>query len=406
MKILIVNCHWDNRGDEAAIRALIDELEIKYPTATIYVQRALGSFRKFPTNQHVRVLSTFPIGGKKTSILEAISYISNGRINLTKGAKEFYGALDGASMVLHAPGGPSIGDLYLSQEKLKLRRLLMIQKSGVPYAFYAPSLGPFEHKKRNPYRKKVLEHASLVCLRESISKEYVKKLAPSVTPIVTLDSAFQHPIDLVKNQELLDAYTELREFMGDGRSVIGLTTTDLQWHALYGKDGEIEQRIRSVFTDFVSYLVGEGFKVLFIPQLFEFSNDFEYMNSFAMEHCFVMSDQYDCYFQQHVIACIKAVVGMRYHSNIFSAKMGTPFISVSYEQKMKGFMTKAGLEQYCLDVRDLSREMLIEKFECMMKNYDEYKAILEERKEEFRRESHRTTELVCEIIDKNKEVSM
>ena len=37
MKIVIINCHWDNRGDEAAIRAMIDELRVKYPSADIYV---------------------------------------------------------------------------------------------------------------------------------------------------------------------------------------------------------------------------------------------------------------------------------------------------------------------------------------------------------------------------------
>lgn len=67
------------------------------------------------------------------------------------------------------------------------------------------------------------------------------------------------------------------------------------------------------------------------------------------EYCFdednyfvICSDdeKYDTYFQQYVIGCMYAVIGMRYHSNIFSAKMGTPFISISYEQKMQGFMKK------------------------------------------------------------------
>ena len=68
MKIVIINCHWDNRGDEAAIRAMIDELRVKYPSADIYVQRALGEFGSFPENEHVKVLPPFPIGGKKRRI--------------------------------------------------------------------------------------------------------------------------------------------------------------------------------------------------------------------------------------------------------------------------------------------------------------------------------------------------
>ena len=60
MKIVIINCHWDNRGDEAAIRAMIDELRVKYPSADIYVQRALGEFGSFPENEHVKVLLHLP----------------------------------------------------------------------------------------------------------------------------------------------------------------------------------------------------------------------------------------------------------------------------------------------------------------------------------------------------------
>lgn len=128
MKIVIINCHWDNRGDEAAIRAMIDELRVKYPSADIYVQRALGEFGSFPENEHVKVLPPFPIGGKKRRIQEQISIETKGKINLTSGAKAFYKAINGADIVLHAPGGPSIGDIYMPQETIKLRRLLAVKK--------------------------------------------------------------------------------------------------------------------------------------------------------------------------------------------------------------------------------------------------------------------------------------
>ena len=110
---------------------MIDELQIKYPTANIYVQRALGEFRSFPENEHVKVLPPFPVGGKKRRIQEQISIVTKGKINLTSGAKAFYKAINGADIVLHAPGGPSIGDIYLQQETLKLRRLMAVKKSGV-----------------------------------------------------------------------------------------------------------------------------------------------------------------------------------------------------------------------------------------------------------------------------------
>lgn len=400
MKIVIINCHWDNRGDEAAIRAMIDELRVKYPSADIYVQRALGEFGSFPENEHVKVLPPFPIGGKKRRIQEQISIETKGKFNLTSGAKAFYKAINGADIVLHAPGGPSIGDIYMPQETIKLRRLLAVKKAGVPYAFYAPSMGPFKNAERNPVRKEILEGASLICLREDISAKMVKEFVPLTNPIVTLDSAFQHDIDINENEKKFNEYTELRDFVGNGQNVIGITITDLQWNSLYKGDGKTKENIRETFTEFIKKITGVGYKVLFIPQLFSEANDYVYMKSFAIQNCYVMSDKYDCYFQQFIISKIKAVVGMRYHSNIFSAKMGTPFVSVSYEQKMQGFMKKAGLLEYCLPISELSANSLSNKFEGMMSNYDEYKSLLAIKKAEFKKESSKTTELVCQILNK------
>ena len=122
------------------------------------------------------------------------------------------------------------------------------------------------------------------------------------------------------------------------------------------------------------------------------------MSDFSIENCFVVDDNYDCYFQQYLISKLYAVVGMRYHSNIFSAKMGTPFVSVAYEQKMKGFMKKIQQEKYCIDISDLSFELLKDKFEILVKNYVDYKNLLMEQREYRRLESYKTTELVTKLI--------
>lgn len=261
-------------------------------------------------------------------------------------------------------------------------------------------MGPFKNAERNPVRKEILEGASLICLREDISAKMVKEFVPLTNPIVTLDSAFQHDIDINENEKKFNEYTELKDFVGNGQNVIGITITDLQWNSLYKGDGKTKENIRETFTEFIKKITGVGYKVLFIPQLFSEANDYVYMKSFAIQNCYVMSDKYDCYFQQFIISKIKAVVGMRYHSNIFSAKMGTPFVSVSYEQKMQGFMKKAGLLEYCLPISELSANSLSNKFEGMMSNYDEYKSLLAIKKAEFKKESSKTTELVCQILNK------
>ena len=94
-----------------------------------------------------------------------------------------------------------------------------------------------------------------------------------------------------------------------------------------------------------------------------------------------------------------AVIGMRYHSNIFAAKMGTPFISVSYEQKMSGFMKIAELDKYCIDINDLSEKSVMETFDNLCEHYNEYKQDLQSRKSIWQRKAHETTDKVIDIID-------
>ena len=93
-----------------------------------------------------------------------------------------------------------------------------------------------------------------------------------------------------------------------------------------------------------------------------------------------------------------AVIGMRYHSNIFSAKMGTPFISISYEQKMQGFMKKMELDRYCISLDKLSDEELKKKFSILTDNYDEYKKYLISVHEKMKKESYETTNILKDIL--------
>lgn len=61
---------------------------------------------------------------------------------------------------------------------------------------------------------------------------------------------------------------------------------------------------------------------MFIPQLYGNGNDYDLMRTFCCDtnDYFVVTasdERYDTYFQQYLIGQLYAVIGMRYHSNIF-----------------------------------------------------------------------------------------
>ena len=195
--------------------------------------------------------------------------------------------------------------------------------------------------------------------------------------------------------------------MDSHEKCIGITITDLQWHPVYSQDPELKNRIQNTFRSTIAYITQQGFGVIFIPQLYGNGNDYDLMSQYvtSSESCYVVkadSDLYDAYFQQFLISKLYMVIGMRYHSNIFSAKMGTPFVSISYEQKMQGFMKKIGLERYCIALNELNYEQLKARIKLVMDNYVEYRNYLLNLHDSMKKESFETTELVNYIIKDRK----
>lgn len=398
MKLLIFGANWHNRGDESAIRAMIDELLVRYPKANIKIVFNQDNV-DFPyANIPVTYGFFRPVINRRpyNYVMYKLAISSNWSVVLNVGKerkriKAFIALAQWCDYAIYAPGGPSFGDMYRQWNLVEQMHIL--HKYNKPYFFYAPSMGPFTHNVKRI--RSALNNADYICLRELQSAKFLKDINVTKEPLVTLDSAFQHPFDVNQNQKKLENSPELRRFISSGK-VIGITITDLRWHDS-NINVERENRIRNSFENLISYLTNNGYKVLFIPQLFGDGNDKEYMSTFAKNSdCFVMSDKEDCYFQQFIISKLYAVVGMRYHSNIFSAKVGTPFVSVAYEQKMSGFMEKAGYSQYCLGINELNSENLLEKFKLLEEHYDEYKADLNKKREDFIAESHKTTEKLFE----------
>lgn len=399
MNLLIFSANWYNRGDESAIRAMIDEMRIVFPDCHIKIH--FNQLVKEIPYDDIEILNPFiRCAGRNIfkNIFYQLALRTNGKIPYigadAANFMAFVEAVKWADYAIYAPGGPCIGDYY-NVRKLLLDMIELIIRNGVPYSLFAPSVGPFSEDEKRV--KCLIDQAKVICFRESISQGYYATLSPERKTTVTLDSAFQHAINQKESQTKLDGYEELSHFLEKSEKIIGITVTDLKWHRKY-RESDIKAAIDNTFHKFLKYIEEQGYSILFIPQLFGVNNDAEYMSSFSGNNSFVMSDQYDCYFQQFVISKLCAVVGMRYHSNIFSAKMGTPFVSIAYEQKMRGFMEKAELVEYCLDIQGLSFDSLKTVFDKMMNDYDSYKDTLNRKKETFRQMSYRTTQMIAESI--------
>lgn len=406
MKLFIIHAHTANRGDEAAVKAMVDEILSRLPDTDITI--SLSGLTPYPNmNEKIVQIGRIP---KVRSVFSRIEfllfYITNGKFCLSREFKEFKENVIKADIVIHAPGGPSIGDIYEKDELLYLLRLDLVRKLKNKYMFYAPSMGPFYKKRKNGLRKKVLKEAELILLRDPISVSYLREFLPEIRVEQVLDSALQNEIDSDLNQKKLENYSELNQFLEKYDKCLGITITNLRWHPRY-KNSNIETKIIDIFTKFIDKRIKEGYGILFIPQLYGTGNDKKIMSNFMKEqHTFMLTDsddEYDTYFQQFVISKLYAVIGMRYHSNIFSAKMGVPFVSISYEQKMQGFMEMIGLERYCINLESLCFEKLEETFSVLDKQYSIYRETLYKLHETMKNKAYRATECLVRLLAERKE---
>lgn len=375
--IVIVNAHWSNRGDEAALRAIIDRiLELVKDVKITIIFKEKGEILQFPYASDIEFV--------KLRFLP--TYFQVRRAVFTKGKwmkdqdmKKTADIVENADFVIYAPGGAVISDRFWWKKQLEyLFPLAYAEKWKIPVFIAAPSIGPFHQKRR--FRKKVLERVDRICVREELSEQELKKEVSGENVVVTIDSAFLDMPDEAVNQKKYSDDASLVRFFECYDKVVGVTVTDLGWHVEYGRQEEIKKQIAQTFQDFIRYLGKKKIGVILIPQLFGSQNDKEYLKGFAGENTCLLSDGYDTYFQQYIISKLYALVGMRYHSNIFAAKMGVPFIPVIYEEKMRGFADIAGMHEWSVELNDLSAEVLERKFARLEENIESIrKRLLQEK---------------------------
>ena len=156
--------------------------------------------------------------------------------------------------------------------------------------------------------------------------------AESVKCILGNDLAFLSTVDMEENNKIFQTDIELLEKVKRYGKIVGITITDLNWNVEYEKDVELRQNIEDSFNNFICWLEKKEIGVILIPQLFGEQNDINYLLKYQELHSnvSVLDEKYDSQFQQYFISKCYAIVGLRYHSNIFAAKMGTPMVPVIY----------------------------------------------------------------------------
>lgn len=70
-----------------------------------------------------------------------------------------------------------------------------------------------------------------------------------------------------------------------------------------------------------------------------------------------------------IISESRFAVCTRMHSVIFSVIENTGFIAISYEEKTKSFLELMNAKEFCIDINEVNKDILIEKFDFLVENW-------------------------------------
>ncbi|HBG49571.1 MAG TPA: hypothetical protein DDW90_08750 [Cyanobacteria bacterium UBA9971] len=413
MKLVIVNQHAGNKGDEAAGRAVIESLMQEFPDADIDVlyRISVPSCPIWPDNERVKHhvdSMLFPKMSRKLYMIYGFLSLFLAKIGLKKlipgRAMNFLiEKVKEADLVVNAPTGPNLGDIY--QDFMYMFQLIAPIILGTKTCIYASSVGPFKTWWVRILAKFIFEHLEFVCVRDEISYEYLKNLKlKNKNLYISLDAVVQRKLDYSEADDILNQL----EISSD-KKYIGVSPI---LYKCYGGTYVQQLKNEEVLVRLLDDLIEKyNYGVIFYPHL---NRNSEYLTEIwddlgliykikgklkddSAVH--VLPKEFDTDMQQKLISKMDFFIGMRCHSIVFSIKACVPCLGIAYEHKAKAFMKMIGLKDLCMDINDFSynEAKVREIINSIIQNRDKYSGYLSDKMPELMKLSSKGTDLIKEL---------
>lgn len=400
-RIVIINQACGNRGDEAAhkafVKALLGDGCLDVTSVTVGVADGALSCMKVPGAGYVNLRPGSLYYKLTAGALEkrlGFLWVLSGT------ARRLAREMKSADAVVCAPGGMDLGG-FRSWHHLFLMRMALRYAQKV--AYFGRSIGPFEDDRFAALSAAVLRRCSFVSLRDarswaigdSLGLNWRRMLdvvfadvpvargslsglcAPAVPGGACAESDSPSPVPAFDPGESIPLNA------GAAARYCVVVPNSLRWHPAFrsGTGSSGTDVVESFFVDILRGVAERfpGIDIVLLPQLFgepdvnqgdveffrrladasglrvldkdslrgavDYSPDCDGTAGDEGSSCdttgvCVLPDTLDSAAQRSIVAGAEFLVGARYHSIVFAASAGVPFLSLTYEDKMKGLVEK------------------------------------------------------------------
>jgi colanic acid/amylovoran biosynthesis protein len=363
--VLVVNQHGDNRGDEAAMLAMLDALAERLGTVRFTVLHQFND----PENSakagghEVQFLPLAPRDLRLVRLaLATVMRVVRLPWQWVGGAhaRAVFAAYESADLVVSAPGGPYFGDLYAWHEPLHWWYVLLARVFRRPAFLYAPSCGPFRRRWLGPARRYVFRTFSGIVLREQRSAEHLRALfgRRGIDFDVTIDTALGATVTPLARAEWPGATPP------EHTRLIVVSVIDYAYPDAPDRDSARARHDDAVIAalERVADKLAPAHVVL-MPQVHGRHRDAPYLERLAARlrsdlSREVLAEDVESRVQQRIFAAADVIVAGRYHPAVFSVLAAVPAVCIAYEHKSLGLMEAAGLREMALPIDEVTTERL------------------------------------------------
>ncbi len=322
---------YGNRGDDALLWAVIDEMRKKSPEFC------------------PAVLSKNPDETYASYGVHAVN-----RFNFFKIRK-----LMKSSKLLIAGGGSLIQDVTSTRSLMYyLYCLSLAKKSGLKVMLYANGIGPIRKPKNKKKSAKILDSLDVITLRDSFSADFLRKMNVTKPLIkVTGDAAFSLGVSDTKKAE------KVLEEMGlsENLLVISVRNTAEEDSVFAQKFAHTADRICQK----------HNLVPVLIPMQYTKDKKISLDIVSRMEtKAFFIDRDLEVETIMGIVSKAKATFAVRLHMLLFALVMGVPVIGINYDPKVKSNIEELG-SGICLETEELGTDAGYEKACTVFENMEE-----------------------------------
>lgn len=377
---------FDNLGDEAVLAGIISALRQEVKESGLpQKEKRIDFYREERELLEIVVLSNQPEVTAARYQVESV-YRNDLRAVLREISRCDLLISGGGSLLQDVTSWRTI-PYYLSQ-------VFFAQLRGKKTVFYAQGVGPIKGRGGRLFVRLIANRTDLITVRDRNSRDFFIGLGvdPGLIKITS------DPVFALKGREWTESEKLLQEkgmkakVKADIRKekpLIGISVRP------WGDNSYLEKVART--ADFISGLTGG--EIIIIPMHYRQDQEASRKLAGLLESkARILSDRYDPLEMLKLFAGLDFLLGVRLHSLIFAALQNLPFVALSYDPKVKGFLEMLGVNSL-MELDDLDVESLKRVCQAVWENREKFITLLEHKMEDFYQQAIYNARLVLNLLN-------